>query len=368
MLERFKVNETDAVRVREGALRETVTQMFKKMGVPDGDDDLASDALISADLRGVDSHGVSNMLSAYIRGYNSGEIKPRPNWRILRETPATANIDSDAGLGIIVVPKAMQIAIEKAKKVGVGMVTIRNARHLGMASYHAMLALDHDMIGMCVTSCPPSVLPTFGAEPAIGTNPIALAAPADKEPPFVFDAAMSAVAGNKLSLARRLGTDLLPGWVADEEGGPIMEESTPPDRSAGGRGAPYLLPLGSTRELGSHKGYGLGCIVDILGGILSGGGFGAMPGRPNFGHSVMAYDIEAFMDTGEFKRTMDEWIRMLRSVQPAAGHDRVMYPGLPEAEAEVDRRANGIPLHPEVVEWFSDISGELSVPSILEDS
>ena len=367
MLERFKVKEEDAVRVSEAPLRQTVTDIFKKMGVPEEDCGLAADVLVTSDVRGVDSHGVSNMLRTYVQGYNQGELNARPNWRILRETPATANIDSDRGLGIIVVPKAMEIAIEKASKVGVGMVTIRNSRHLGMASYHAMMALEHDMIGTCMTSCPPGVLPTFGAEPRLGTNPIALAAPADKEPPFVFDAATSTVAGNKLGLARRLGTDLLPGWVADEEGEPIMDEVAPPIPGYQGRASSFLVPLGSTRELGSHKGYGLSCIVDILGGVLSGGGYGANPGRPNFGHYVAAYSIEAFMDTQEFKRTMDEWMRMLKMTPPARGHDRVLYPGQPEAEATEDRRANGIPFHPEVVDWFRDICGELSIPYILTD-
>ena len=283
----------------------------------------------------------------------------------MRETPATANIDSDRGLGVIVVPKAMEIAIEKARNVGVGMVTISNGRHLGMASYHAMMALEHDMIGTCMTSCPPSVLPTFGAEPRLGTNPIALAAPADKEPPFVFDAATSTVAGNKLGLARRLEHDLMAGWVGDAEGTPIMEEVPPPVPGYEGRATSFLLPVGSTRELGSHKGYGFACIVDILGGVLSGGGYGVSPGRPNFGHYVAAYSIEAFMDTAEFKRTMDEWIHMLESTKPAKGHDRVLYPGRPEAESEIDRTANGIPFHPEVIEWFRDICGELDIPYIL---
>ena len=367
VLERFKVKEEDAVRVREEPLRQTVTDIFSKMGVPGEDCSLAADVLVTSDVRGVDSHGVSNMLRTYVQGYNQGELNPRPNWRVLRETPATANIDSDRGLGIIVVPKAMEIAIEKASKVGVGMVTIRNSRHLGMASYHAMMALEHDMIGTCMTSCPPGVLPTFGAEPRLGTNPIALAVPADEEPPFVFDAATSTVAGNKLGLARRLGTDLLPGWVADEEGVPIMDEVSPPIPGYQGRASSFLVPLGSTRELGSHKGYGLSCIVDILGGVLSGGGYGANPGRPNFGHYVAAYSIEAFMDTQEFKRTMDEWIRMLKTTPPASGHDRVLYPGQPEAEATEDRRANGIPFHPEVIDWFRDICGELSIPYVLTD-
>ena len=365
MLERFKVKESEAIRVAESPLRETVIRIFQKMGVPDDDGELAADVLVTADLRGVDTHGVSNILRGYVSGYGSGQINPRPDWRIVRQTPATATIDSDRGLGIIVVPKAMDIAIQKASEVGLGMVTISNARHLGMAAYHAMMALDHDMIGLCMTSCPPSVLPTYGAEPRLGTNPIALAAPADEEPPFVFDAAMSTVAGNKLGLARRLGNDLMPGWVADVNGVPIMEEVAPPTPSDEGRASSFLLPLGSTRELGSHKGYGMAGIVDILGGILSGGGYGANPGRPNFGHCVAAYSIEAFMDTGQFKRTMDEWLRMLTSTRPSEGHDRVLYPGLPEAEATEDRRANGIPLHPEVVDWFRDICGELSIPFVL---
>ena len=362
MLEHFKVPEDQAILVREARLRETVTNVFKKMGVNDADSELATDVLVLADMRGVETHGVSNMLRAYVAGYGSGELNNDPNWRITRETPATANIDSDRGLGTIVVPKAMEIAIEKARKVGLGMVTIHNSRHLGMASYHAMMALEHDQIGMCMTSCPPGVLPTFGAEPRIGTNPIALAAPADKEPPFVFDAATSTVAGNKLALARRLGNQLLPGWVADADGVPIMEEVDPPILGSEGRASSYLLPVGGTRESGSHKGYGLACMVDILGGVLSGGGFGAVPGRPNFGHVVAAYNIEAFMDTAEFKRTMDDFLRMLRETLPARGHDRVLFPGLPESEEEVIRAERGIPFHPEVIEWFQDITSELDIP------
>ncbi len=365
MLERFKVKGEDAVHVQETPLRETVTQVFEKMGVPEADCVLATDVLVKADMRGVETHGVSNMLRAYVNGYNEGTLNPRPNWKILRETPATANIDSDRGLGIIVVPKAMEIAIEKARNVGVGMVTIRNGRHLGMASYHALMAAEQDMIGVCMTSCPPSVLPTFGAEPRLGTNPIALAAPAATKPPFVFDAAMSSVAGNKLGLARRLGNDLMPGWVGDADGVPIMEDVAPPAPGYEGRATSFLLPVGSTRELGSHKGYGLASIVDILGGVLSGGGFGANPGRPNFGHYVAAYSIEAFMDTAEFKRTMDDWIHLMETTKPAKGHERVLYPGGPEAECEIDRAANGIPLHKEVIQWFKDICGELSIPYIL---
>ena len=366
MLEQFHVKEEDAVRVNAESLRTTVTVIFEKMGVPNEDAQLAADSLVTADLRNVDSHGVSNMLRYYVGGYNSGEINPLPNWRIVRESPATANIDSDAGLGIIVSSRAMEIAIEKARATGVGMVTISNGRHMGMVSYQAMLALDHDMIGVSMTGCAPSVLPTFGAEPRVGTNPIALAAPANEEPPFVYDAATSVVAGNKVGLASRLGVELALGWVADEDGTPLMEPVPPP--AAWKPGMPilnHLLPLGSTRESGSHKGYGLSCIVDILSGVLSGTAFGMVPGRPNFSHFVGAYNIEAFTEVDRFKELMDDFLRALRTTPPAPGHERVLYAGLAEAEAEQDRRVNGIPLHKEVVQWFQDICNEMDIPYIL---
>ena len=303
------------------------------------------------------------MLRSYLTGYQNGTINPLPDWKIVRETPSTANIDSDRGLGVIVTPKAMQIAIAKAKEVGIGMVTMGNARHLGMASYHAMLALEHDMIGVCMTSCPPSVLPTFGAEPRLGTNPIALAAPARNEPPFVFDAATSSVAANKLGIARRLGAQLEPGWMADKAGTPIMEAMDAP--SAEDAGDYTLLPLGGTREMGSHKGYGFGAIVDIMAGVLTGVGYGAVPGRPNFGHYVAAYSINAFTDVDSFKDMMDEWLQMMKTTKPAPGHDRVMVAGQPEAEVEAVRRVEGIPLHPEVIDWLRDICSELSVTCLV---
>jgi L-2-hydroxycarboxylate dehydrogenase (NAD+) len=359
MLERFATKERDFPRVPEAQLRETVTRIFEKMKVPSDDCKLAADVLVTADMRAVESHGVSNLLRGYVRGYEQGTSNPNPRWRIVRETPSTAAIDCDKGLGIIVAPKAMDIAIDKAKKVGMGMVTMRNSGHLGMASYHSMRALKHDMIGLCMTDTPPDMLPTFGAEARLGTNPIAVAAPASKEAPFVYDAATTVVAANKLGLARRLGIKLPAGWIADADGTPIMTESDPP--ANGG----HSLPLGSTREMGSHKGYGLACVVEILSGIVTGGGYGVKLGRGSFNHCVMAYSIEAFMDTAEFKRTMDEWLQMLKATKPAPGHDRVLYPGLPEAEAEAERRARGIPLHPEVIDWFRTACKDLAVPCTM---
>ncbi len=354
MLPKFRVSMDEATMVSGDDLKVTVAAVFEKMGVPPDDAQLGADVLVLADLRGVDSHGVSNMLRSYVSGYTGGQINPTPDMRIVRETPSTASIDSDRGLGIITTPKAMDIAIRKAADVGVGMVTVGNARHLGMASYHAMMALEHDMIGVCMTSCPPSVVPTFGAEPRLGTNPIAIAVPSRNETPFVFDAATSTVAGNKVSIARRLGVKLEPGWLADAEGNPIMEEADAPDDYT-------LLTLGSTRELGSHKGYGLSCMVDILAGVLTGFGYGTVPGRPNFGHYVAAYNVGGFADPDHFKDQMDEWLRMMKSTRPAPGEERVLVAGQPEAEMEEIRRAEGIPLHQEVVDWFHDTCGELDI-------
>ncbi|MDE0720226.1 MAG: Ldh family oxidoreductase [Dehalococcoidia bacterium] len=358
MLEQFKVSHDDAEFVQGDDLKKTVAGIFEKLGVNPEDALLAADVQVLADLRGVDSHGVSNMLKSYITGYQEGSINPRPNWKVVRETPSTATVDSDKGLGTIITPKAMDIAIQKAKNVGVGMVTIGNARHLGMASYHAMLALPHDMIGICMTSCPPQVLPTFGAEPRLGTNPIAIAVPAKNEPPFVFDVATSSVAVNKIRIAARLGAEIPGGWMAREDGSPIMESGLAPEKFT-------LLPLGADREGGSHKGYGFSCMVDILAGVLTGFGYGAVPGRPNFGHMVAAYSIDAFTDVEPFKAEMDEWLQMMKSTKPAPGHDRVLVAGQPEAEVEVVRRDEGIPLHPDVADWIRDTCGEMSVPCLF---
>ena len=359
MLENFVSNENNSQKINSENLRKNVEEIFQIMGENLTDSKIAADALILADLRGVESHGISNMLRIYIEGYRNEEIKPQAKLSTIKDNHATCSVDGDRGLGIITTPKAMDIAIAKAKTYGISMVTIKNSRHLGMASYHAIQAMKHKMIGMCVTSCPPQVLPTFGAEPLLGTNPIAIAAPAGKKPPYVFDAAMSTIAANKVSISRRLGNNLLPGWISDNDGAPIMEEFNPEEYKVNGEN--YLLPLGSTRELGSHKGFGLAGMVDILGGILSGGGYGANPGRPNFGHMVTAYNIDSFTDYDEYTKTMDEWLDMLENSKTIPGKDKVIYPGLPEHITQIERTENGIPIHNEVLDWFEKINKELVV-------
>jgi L-2-hydroxycarboxylate dehydrogenase (NAD+) len=357
MLESFILKEEDAVRVGHEDLRTTTTAIFEKMGVPSSDAAVAADVLVMADLRGVDSHGVSNMLRTYVQGYTNGTINPTPDWKIIRERPSTANIDSDLALGIIIAPKAMEIAIAKAKRTGIGVVTMGRAGHVGMAAYHAMMALPHNMIGICLSGTPPQVLPTFGAEPRLGTNPIAVAVPTKNEDPFVLDIATSVVAINKFRIAKRLGATIPGGMLADMEGTPIMEAGLVPGEFLG-------LPMGALRELGSHKGYGLACVVEVLSTVLGGFGFAARNTRSapgGFAHYVAAYDIDAFTDVPEFKQTMDDFLQTLKATRPAPGHERVLVPGQLEAEATAERTTSGIPLHKEVVEWFRGTCAELSI-------
>jgi LDH2 family malate/lactate/ureidoglycolate dehydrogenase len=355
MLERFKVPEADKVLVPEASLRQTVTAVFEKMGETPDDAAIGADVLVTADLRGVETHGVSNMLRAYVDVYGKGTLKANPDWKIVRESPSTAVVDAAGGHAIILGPKAMRIAIDKARKVGIGAVAMFNAGHSGPIGHHAMLAAEEDMVGLTMTSSGAKIVPTFAAEPRLGTNPIAIAAPARNEAPFLFDAATSAIAGNKIRLAQRVGAELLPGWITDVDGNPNEEPVPVP-----GDDEWFMLPLGGTREQGSHKGYGFGMMAEIMCSLLS----GAQPpmlGGEQSRHFFSAFNIDAFTDVDEFKDTMDGTLRTLRTTRPAPGHDRVLYPGLSEQEEMIERRANGIPLHSEVVEWFDHITGELDL-------
>jgi LDH2 family malate/lactate/ureidoglycolate dehydrogenase len=220
------------------------------------------------------------------------------------------------------------------------------------------------MIGWCMTAGGKSMVPTFGAEPQLGTNPIAFAAPSDKEPTFMFDAAMTSIAGNKIGLANRLGRPLGPGWVANEDGTPNMKGGAAAEFAA--NSLRNQLPLGSTRELGSHKGYGLGVMVDILCGQLSfAEGFESLAQRRR-GHFVAAYSVEAFGDVDQFKKNMDGMLKGLRETKPMPGHDRVYYAGLPEYETAKKRGKEGVPLHPEVIDWFKNICAEFEIPFDLK--
>jgi L-2-hydroxycarboxylate dehydrogenase (NAD+) len=345
MLERFKVPEDARVYVPVDQMRRATESIFREVGLSEEDAALSADVLISNDLQGIESHGVSNMLRSYLDGYRSGRLNPVASLKISRETLATAVIDGGGGLGLHVAPKAMDLAIAKAREAGIGAVCVSNVGHMGGAGYHALRAVPHDMIGVAMSSSGvPSVLPTFGAAPMLGTNPLAWAAPAETMPPFLLDIGTSQVAQNKLRLARRVGAQVEPGWIARPDGSPIMERVPVPDEC-------YLLPLGGTREQGSHKGYGLAAVVDIMCSTLTGIGPGFISRLP--GYHLIAYRIDAFVDVAKFKADMDGFLRGLCDTPPAPGHDRVVYPGLLEAEERERRLVDGIPYHSEVIEWFA---------------
>lgn len=335
-------------------LRQAVVDVLERLEVVPPDARQAADVLIEADLRGVESHGVSNLLRVYADGLRSGTITARPRQQVLRESPSTATLDEDGGLGVVSAPAAMQRAITKARSTGVGMVSARNARHLGMAAYHAMLAVPHDMIGICMTAVGPRVLPIYGREPRLGTNPIAVAAPAERHPAFVFDAATTTTAMNTVRLAQRDGTPIAGGIVANADGVPIMEPGPVPEGH-------HLLPLGATSELGSHKGYGLACVVEILSSLLAGSACMAEIGLGAANHFVCAIDIEALTDGDEFKRGNDAFLELLERTPPAAGQERVYVAGAREAATRASRERDGVPLRAAVVEDLDALLSELDL-------
>lgn len=327
---------------------------------------MAADVLLSADLRGVDSHGVAR-LSGYVRLWEKGRINSKPHIRVVHETPSTAVVDGDSGLGLVVAPYAMQVAIEKAKNVGTGWVSVKNSNHYGIAGYHAMMALEHDMIGISLTNASPLVSPTFSKERLLGTNPISVAIPAEKQPPFVADMATTTAANGKLEILQRKNLDAPLGWVQDKEGHPTMD-------SNGVKKGGALLPLGGDREHGSHKGYALGAIVDILSAVLSGANYGPWvppfvaflepdpnPVGDGIGHFFGAMRVDAFRPSEEFKSHMDNWISRFRSAATTPGNEKVIIPGDPERELEAERRVIGIPLLAPVVEDLSQLGEKFGV-------
>lgn len=340
--------------------------VFLAIGCNDNDATLATTVLLSADLRGIDSHGIAR-LSGYVRLWEASRVNATPAITILHETPSTATVDGDSGLGLVVAPKAMQIAIEKARAVGTGWVSVQGSNHFGIAGYHAMMALEHDMIGICMTNASPLVAPTFSVERLLGTNPIAVAVPAGEQPPFVADLATTTAANGKLEILQRKNSEAPAGWIQDKDG---LTSTNPHELKAGGA----LLPLGGDREHGSHKGYALGAVVDIFSAVLSGANYGpwvppfpayvpmpvGMPGK-GIGHFFGAMRVDAFRPANEFKQHMDNWIQRFRSAKAAGDHEKVIIPGDPEREMEKDRREAGIPLLEPVVRDLEALAEKLSV-------
>jgi len=342
-------------------LQALVCEIFKAYQIPEPDARVCAEVLLSADLRGIDSHGVAR-LPLYINKLKNKSINPKPEIKVVHELPATALVDGDNGMGPVVAKKSMELAIEKAKKVGAGLVSVRRSNHFGIAGYYSMMALKEGMIGLAMCNAVSSVSPTFGIAPMLGTNPLSLSAPAGELKPFVLDMATSVVPTGKIEEALRRQEKVPLGWLFDQEGkftdDPLM-------MLKGGT----LAPLGGIRKLGGHKGYGLALMVDILSAVLSDANYGAKqegltsmrPEPSNVGHFFMAFQVEGFRPLEEFKKTMDQALQAIKDSPKAPGHNRIYIHGEPEFEAEEQRRKTGIKLHPLVEMSLKNIAQEVGI-------
>jgi LDH2 family malate/lactate/ureidoglycolate dehydrogenase len=347
-------------------LKEFTRQVFEKMGCPAEEAEIAADCLNQADLRGVDSHGVAR-LSGYIRLWEKGRLKANPVMKVVHETPSTAVLDADLALGLVAGKKAMRIAMDKARQVGTGWVAVKNSNHYGIAAFHAMMAMEEDMIGISMTNASPLVSPTFSKSRFLGTNPIAVAIPAGEEPPFVMDMATTTVANGKLEVLQRKGEDAPLGWAQDKDGFPTTDAFALKNGGA-------MLPLGGDRAHGSHKGYCLGAMVDIFSAVLSGANYGpwvppfvaflepsANPVGDGIGHFFGAMRIDAFRPASEFKAHMDQWIRTFRQAETVYPEDKVLIPGDPERELAAERKQNGIPVQKAVIEDMEGLASKFNL-------
>ena len=351
------------------ALADLCVQVFEKMGVPAHDARITADVLVQANLRGIDSHGVAR-LARYVNGLRDGVMLARPEERVVVETPTTVTLDAGAGLGQPVSYRAMTTAIDKARENGCGFATVRNSNHYGIAGYYAMMALEHDMIGISTTNAAVLVVPTFGCDAMYGTNPIALAVPADEERPIVIDMATSTVPRGKLEVYNRQEKTLPLGWATDERGVPTTDAAHVLDnfvkRAGGG-----LLPLGGAgEEFSGYKGYGMGLMVEILSAVLPGAASltSVYPkdasGKPlpaSLGHFFGAWRLDAFRPAGAFKADMDNLIRELKGGNLAEGASRIYVHGEKEFEEAERRSQRGIPLEAKVEASLKQIAAELDV-------
>lgn len=351
-------SDKSAPRIDMDVLTRFTADVFVGFGLTPEDAQITADVLVASDLRGIDSHGVPRM-EYYAERLRAGAINLRPNQTVVAETPSTIAFDADNGMGHPASYRAMRRCIEKAKEIGICMATVRHSNHFGIAGYYAMMALDEGLCGMAMTNATALVVPTFAREPYLSTAPIAIAVPAGKERPMVLDFATSTVAWGKVEIARREEKPIPEGWAIDRDG----------QMTTDAEAAHYLTPLGATRDLGSHKGYGLALFVEILCGQLAGAawapyvaGSRTFPPRPsNTGHAFMAWRIDAFRPKEEFLAEMDQMLGELRAAEPAEGFDRVYVPGDPEDIAEADRRERGIPVHPKVLDDLRRIGDEVGV-------
>lgn len=343
----------DTCYVPVDVLKNFIQDVFMALGVSKEDAQTCSDVIIESDLRGIESHGVGR-LRYYQRRMISGQHQVKTNFEIVKESPTTALVDGHHGLGMIIGTRSMRMAIEKARKYGMGSVAVRNSTHFGIAGYYPSMAIREGMIGFTVTNARPSTSPTFGVQPLLGTNPIAFGAPTDEEFPFIYDGATPITQRGKIEVYAREEKNVPEGWIIDEHNRTL----TNADEILGllTKGKASFLPLGGAGEtLGGHKGYGLATVVEILSASLQNGAFltdlsgvdangKVQPFR--VGHFFMAINIESFISLDQFKATTGRILRTLRNSQRAPGQNRIYTAGEKEFEIEKIVRAKGVPIVP----------------------
>ena len=362
--------KTEFTCVAQERLRALCFQVMQKLGETEENAHIIADVLIAADLRGIDSHGVAR-LGMYEGFIQSGVIHTHVEPRLLAETPTTALFDAGGGMGHPVSYRAMNMAIDKAKAYGIGFVTVRNSNHYGIAGYYAMMALTHNCIGMSMTNSRAFVVPTFARDALLGTNPIAVAAPAGKERPFVLDMATSTVPFGKIEVYNRLEKPIPEGWASDENGVPttdaakVIRNSSSPATHGG------LEPLGGNGELLSgHKGYGLGLLVEVLCGVLPGALYAnqvypqTQDGKPlpaGLGHVFGALRVDAFRPVEEFAASMDDLQQRMKTASKASGQERIYIHGEKEYEQVERRSVEGIPLNHKVLAELEKIAQRYNI-------
>jgi LDH2 family malate/lactate/ureidoglycolate dehydrogenase len=340
-------------------LEKFLVNILDKAGIPNDDAKIVADVMLQADKLGFDSHGVNRVKNIYLDRISEGILNPLTNFEIVKESPATAVVDGHNGMGQVIGYKSMRLAIEKAKKYGMGMVAVRNSTHYGIAGYYALMAVRENMIGITGTNARPSIAPTFGVENMLGTNPMTFGMPSDEDFPFLLDCATSIIQRGKVELYARLGKDLPKGLVIDENGKSETNSIQVLKDLTDGHAA--LTPLGGVgEETGGYKGYGYSTVVEILSAALQQGAYlkmltGMKDGKKvpySLGHFFIAIDINAFSDPEDFKRTTGNILRELRASKKMPGQNRIYTAGEKEHDTWIERKNKGVPFSSALLEEF----------------
>jgi len=344
-------------------MEQFMVDVFKGLGVPEEDAEICAEVLITSDKRGIDSHGVNRLKPMYYDRIKAGIQYPKSRYEIIRETSTTAVIEGNRGMGHATAKQAMELAISKAREHGLGMTVVRNSTHYGIAGYYSLMAADAGMIGITGTNARPSVAPTYGVEPMLGTNPFTIGLPTDEDFPFILDPATSIIQRGKVEVYARRGEQLPPGLVIDEKGEYLTDPDTILEKLLEKEAS--FLPLGGKAETGGYKGYGYSTVVEILSSALQGGAFLQAITGVNVGYFFLAINIEAFIDLESFKKTTGDILRTLRSAKRIPGEQRIYTAGEKEHLAWLRRRDKGVPLNRSLREEVMQMRDELGLNTVF---